>query len=68
MIAGLVNGQDVWMIERRCGTRFVKEAAQSLRVAANSGRNTFTRDRPASRIDRLIDLTHATAAEQFKIW
>ena len=47
VIADFVNGEDVRMIERRGGARFVQEAVHPLRIAGEFGRNTFSAtDRP----------------------
>ena len=65
VIADLVNGQDVRMIERRRGARFVQETAQPLGVAAELRPQHFERDRPAQRrIGGLVDLAHPAAAQQ----
>ena len=65
MIADFVNRQDVRVIEGRGGARFVQEAAHPLRIAGELGAQHFQRDRAAEgRIDGLVDLAHAAAAQQ----
>ena len=65
VIADLVDGQDVRMIERRGGPRLVQEAAEPLGIAAQLRPQHLERDRPAERrIGGLVDLAHAAAAEQ----
>ena len=65
VIADLVDGEDVRMIERRSGARFVQEAAHPLRIAGELRPQHLERDRPSQRrIDGLVDLTHPAAAEQ----
>ncbi len=65
VIADLVDGQDVGMIERRRGPRLVQETAQPFRIAAQFRPQHLERDRPAEhRIDGLVDLAHPAAAEQ----
>ena len=65
VIADLVDRQDVGMIERRCGPGLVKKAAEAFRIGAELAAQDLERHRPPERgIERLVDLAHATAAEE----
>ena len=65
VIAGFMDGEDVRMVEGRGGARFMQEAAHPLRIAGKLGAQHFQRDRPAEgRIDGLVNLSHAAAAQQ----
>ena len=57
MIADLVDRQDVGMIERRRGTRLVKEPAEAVRIAAELPAQDFERHRSSERgVERLVVL------------
>ena len=65
MIADLVDGQDVGMIERGSGAGFVQEPAHALWIARELRSQHLERDRPAQgRVDGLVDLAHPAAPEQ----
>ena len=65
VIADLVDRQDVGMIERRCGTSFVKKTAEAFRIATELTAQDFERHQPSERgIQRLVNLAHAAAAQQ----
>ena len=64
VIADLVDGQDVGMIERRGGTSLVKKTAEALGIDAELAAQDFERHRPPERgIERLVDFAHAAAAQ-----
>ena len=63
VIADLVNGQDVGMIERGSGAGFVQEPAHALRISRELRPQHLERDRPPQgRIDGLEHFTHPAAA------
>ena len=65
VIADFVDGQDVRMIERRRGPRFLQKPGQPLRVGAELASQHFQRDLPAEhRVGGAIHLAHAAAPEQ----
>src|SRR5215831_13686529 len=64
MRADVVNREDVRVVERRGGAGFLLEAAQTIRIRGELGRQYFDGDLPTeSWIFSQIDLTHSTCAE-----
>jgi hypothetical protein len=63
--ADVVDGENVWMIERRSGTRFPFEAALAIAIEAECGWQDFDGDLSAqARIARAIDLAHAAGPDE----
>ena len=63
-LVGVVHGEDVRMVQRRCELRFALEAAARRRVGDVSGQK-LDRDRAIQlRVGRAIDGAHAAFAEQ----
>ena len=61
----LVNRDDVRMIERRCGLRFLDEAAAAALIRHAIGGQHLDRDvAPQPWVARAIDLAHAPGADQ----
>src|SRR5262245_2799988 len=62
--ADLVNSQDVRMIERRGGSRFLAKALDALGVCGETRRQQFERDLTAQpTVLRQIDFTHSSPAD-----
>ena len=67
VLADFVDGADVGMVQRRGRAGFAAEALESLRVLGRIVRKKFERDEAAEqRVFRLVNDTHATAAEHFR--
>ena len=63
---GVVDGDDVGMIERRGGARFVDEARDAPGIRGRFGRQDLDRHRAVQvRVDRLVDDTHPAFAKFF---
>ncbi len=59
-----MDGADTWVVQLRGGARFTDEAFERLMIPDKIFRNEFQSDVAAeARIFRLVDHTHATAAE-----
>src|SRR5208337_1334249 len=66
LLADVIDGADIWMIEGRCGLRFALKASESLGVAGNVFRQEFQRDKTLqASVFRFIDNSHAATAEFF---
>jgi hypothetical protein len=64
LLADVVDGADVRMIQGGCGLRFPFEAGQCLRIARNFLRQEFQRHQAMKpRVLRLVHDTHSTTAE-----
>ena len=63
----VVNGDDVGMIQRGSGLRFLDEAAAALRIAGARGGQNLDRDEAVEAgVLGLVDLAHASGAEFFQ--
>src|SRR5262245_12375756 len=63
--ANLVNGDDVWMVERRSGMRFLLEAAQPISIIGKRSWQHFDRHvTPQPFIMRAIDDAHPATSQQ----
>ena len=61
----LVDGDDVRMVERRCGARFLLEAADGVGVAGEPGPQQLHGDLAAKpRVVREVDLAHPATADE----
>ena len=66
LLADVVNGADVRMIQRGGGLGFALETGQGLRVAGDVLREKFQRDETAqARVFRFVHHAHSSAAESF---
>ena len=66
LLADVVNGADVRMVQRGGGLRFALETGERLRIARDILRQKFQRDEaPQARIFGLVHDTHTAAAEFF---
>ncbi len=66
-IADVVDGADVWMIERGCGARFTAETFDGLGVLRNVIGQKFQRDTAAeARVLRFVYDAHSAAAQFFQ--
>ena len=64
-LADLVDGDDVRVVERRSGARFLLEPANGVGLPGESVRSSFSATlRPSLRVVREVDLAHAAAPEQ----
>src|SRR5687767_9752891 len=64
LLANFKNRQDIWMVQRRRGKRFLLEPAQPLFVARKLGWQKLQCHRAAQlQVVREINLTHATDTE-----
>ena len=67
ILADLVNRQDIWMIERDYGARFLLKALQALRVPGKAHRQKFERGLAARcHVGGQIDFAHPTTADPFR--
>ena len=63
--ADVVHREDVRMVQRRGGSRFLLEALQPVGIGARRSRENLDRDvAPEARVARAIDLAHPARAEQ----
>jgi hypothetical protein len=61
----LIDGEDVWVVERRCSLRLLLKASQSSFVSGVISGQELERNSPIEpRVSRQIDLAHATSSEQ----
>ena len=66
-IANIVNGANVWMIQRGCGAGFAAEALDGLRVLRNIVRKKFERHIAAeARVFGFVNHAHSAAAQFFE--
>ena len=66
VLADVVNGADVGMVQRGGGLGFALETAQRLRVSGDVVGKKFQRDEAVqARVFGLVDNAHAAAAELF---
>ena len=64
IVADLVNGADVWMVQSRGGAGFAAKTLQRLRVLGKIVGKKFQRDKsPELGIFGLVNDTHASAAK-----
>ena len=64
MLADVVDGKNVRMIQRSCRTRFLFETRKTVRIGRQVGGQNFYRNVSAqSRVSSAIDLAHATGAD-----
>ena len=65
-LADVMDGADIWMVQRRCSLGLAAKAGQRLWIASNFFRKEFERNKPMQTgVFGLIDDTHAAAAELF---
>jgi len=65
VLADVVNGKNVRVVQRGCGPRFLSEATQALGVSAERGRQHFDRHvAPETRIACFVDFPHPPSAER----
>src|SRR4029077_9693265 len=65
VLTDVVHRENVWMIERRGGARFLLEAVHALAVRSKRREDNLDRDvARETRIARAIDLAHAAGPEQ----
>ena len=61
----IVNGEDVRVVERRRGARFLLQPSQAVGTGGDGGRQHLDRDVTREpRITRTIDLAHGAAAQR----
>src|SRR5246127_1299018 len=66
LLADVVDGANVWVIQGRGGLRFTLEAGKSLRIACDVLRQKLQRDKAAKTgVFGFINNTHSTTAEFF---
>ena len=66
LLADVVNGANIRMIQRGCGLRFALETGKSLRVASNFLRQEFERDEAMKPgVFRFVNDAHPAAAQFF---
>jgi hypothetical protein len=65
MRADVEYGEDVWMVERRCRTRFLFEPAHPIGIATEGIRQHLQCDvAPEARVGGAVHLAHPAAADQ----
>src|SRR5450432_3567838 len=66
VLADLVNGADVGMVQGRCGASLAAKTLESLRILRSILGKKFQSDEPAQqRVLGFVDHAHAAAAEEF---
>ena len=66
LLADVVNGADIGMVQRRCGLRFAPKSRQGLGIAGHFVGQKLQRDKAVqARVLGFVDHAHATAAELF---
>ena len=66
LFADVVNGADIWMVQRRCGPGFALEARQRLRVPGHFiGQKLEGDEALEAAVFRLVDHAHAASANFF---
>ena len=66
MLAHIVDGEDVWMVQRASRLRFELQSAQAIWIGGSAGEN-FDRDvtsQGGPRVTRAIHFSHSACAEQ----
>ncbi len=64
MLADVVDGQNIGMVQRGGGARFLLEASEALGIGGHRGRKDLDRYvAPEPRIARAIDLAHPARAK-----
>ena len=67
VLANLVDGADVGMVQRRCGAGFAAEAFEGLGIVGSIVGQKLESDKAAQLgVFSFVDHTHAAAAEQFE--
>lgn len=67
IVPDVMDGADIWMVERRHGARFPLEPRTTLRIIHPLGGQHFYRDFPAeARIESLIDLSHPACPDRLR--
>src|SRR6266581_1321915 len=66
ILADLVNRQDIWMIERDYGVRFLLKPLQAFRIPGKAHRQKFERGLAARcHVSGQIDFAHPATADPF---
>ena len=64
LLADVMDGADIWMVQRRCSLGLAAKAGQRLRIASNFFRKEFERNKPMQTgIFGFVDDTHAAATK-----
>jgi hypothetical protein len=67
LLVNLMDGADIWMIERRSGASLTAETFQRLMIFGYVVRKEFQRNKaPQLGVFRLVDDSHTTTAKLFK--
>src|SRR5262245_64863982 len=67
VLSDLVNGKNIWMIERDYGMCFLLKPLQALRVSGKAHRQKFERGLATrDNVRRQIDIAHAAGADRFR--